>query len=57
MKEIPEDIIKAHALDNAIKHKGKASEGAVLSALFSEGLEKNRIKDYHPILLTRRLSK
>lgn len=48
MKEISSNIIKAHALDNAIKHKGKASEGAVLSALFSEGLEKTSVKDYLP---------
>jgi len=50
MAEISKEIIKAYALENAIKHKGKASEGAVLSALFIEGLEKSKIKDYSPII-------
>ncbi len=37
--------IKAYALKNAISHKGKANSGAVLSALFNEGLEKSEVKE------------
>jgi len=35
-----EKKIKAYALKNAILYKGKANPGAVVSALFNEGLEK-----------------
>lgn len=38
-------IIRAYALKNAISHKGKANSGAVLSALFNEGLEKSEVKE------------
>jgi len=48
MTEISKDVIKAYALENAIKYKGKANQGAVLAGLFSEGLEKSKIKDIMP---------
>lgn len=48
MSGITEDVIKAYALENAIKHDGKANTGAVLSGLFAEGLEKSMIKDFMP---------
>jgi len=34
---------KAYSLKNAIVHNGKANQGAVISALFNEGLKKNDI--------------
>jgi glutamyl-tRNA synthetase len=37
--------IKAYALKNAIAYKGKANSGAVISALFNEGLEKSKVKE------------
>jgi glutamyl-tRNA synthetase len=37
--------IKAYTLKNAIAHGGKANSGAVISALFNEGLEKSEVKD------------
>ncbi len=48
MAEISKDVIKAYALENAIKYKGKANQGAVLAGLFAEGLEKSEVKDYMP---------
>ena len=45
MAEITKEMIKAYALKNAIEHKGDANQSAVLSGLFSEGLEKHKIKD------------
>ncbi len=48
MTEIEKKVIKAFALDNAIKHDGKANQGAVMAGLFSVGLEKSEIKDYMP---------
>ena len=48
MVEVTKEVIKAYALENAIKHKGKANQGAVLAGLFAEGLEKSQIKDYMP---------
>jgi len=48
MAEISRDVIKAYALENAIKYGGKANQGAVLSALFAEGLEKSKIKEILP---------
>ena len=48
MVEIPTETIRAYALENAIKHKNKASQGAVLSGLFAEGLEKSEIKNIIP---------
>ncbi len=44
------ELIKAYALENAIKHKGSAVSGAVLAGLFAEGLEKKNIKDVLPII-------
>ncbi len=34
-----DEKIKAYALKNAIGHDGKANPGAVISALFNEGLK------------------
>jgi len=48
MTEITKEVIKAYALENAIKYNGKANQGAVLASLFAEGLEKSKIKDYLP---------
>ena len=42
-KENWQKIIEAYALKNAIEHDGKAVEGAVLSALFHEGLKKEEV--------------
>ncbi len=50
MTEISKDVIRAYALENAIKHKGKANQGAVLAGLFAEGLEKSEIKDVMPLI-------
>ena len=38
--------IRAYALKNAIAYKGKAQQGAVISALFNEGLKKNELKKH-----------
>jgi glutamyl-tRNA synthetase len=40
--------IKAYALKNAISYKGKANPGAVVSALFNEGLKKSEVKKVMP---------
>jgi len=45
MKDI-EKKIKAYALKNAVAYKGKAKQGAVISALFHEGLKKEDLKKY-----------
>ncbi len=50
MTEITNETIKAYALENATKHNGKANQGAVLSGLFAEGLEKSDIKKYISII-------
>ena len=50
MVEISTETIKAYALENAIKHNGKAAQGAVLAGLFAEGLEKSKIKDIMPTI-------
>ncbi|MFH1503149.1 MAG: glutamate--tRNA ligase family protein [Candidatus Diapherotrites archaeon] len=42
----PEKKVRAYALKNAIHYKGKANSGAVISALFNEGLKKEEIKEY-----------
>lgn len=44
--KISKEIIKAHALKNALAHNGKAQQGAVISGLFSEGLDKKDVKKY-----------
>ncbi len=36
---------KSYALKNAVSHKGKANQGAVIAGLFNEGLEKSKVKD------------
>ena len=36
---------RAYALKNAVAYKGKANQGAVISALFNEGLKKDKVKD------------
>jgi glutamyl-tRNA synthetase len=48
MVNITPEIIRTYALENAIKHKGKAAQGAVLAGLFAEGLEKSEIKSIIP---------
>lgn len=40
--------IRAYALKNAIAYKGQANPGAVISALFNEGLDKSGVKDVMP---------
>ncbi|MFW6233124.1 MAG: glutamate--tRNA ligase family protein [Nanoarchaeota archaeon] len=49
MKDL-EKKARAYALKNAISYKGKANQGAVISALFNEGLEKNKVKDVVPVI-------
>ncbi len=39
------DKILAYSLKNAVEHDGKAIEGAVISALFHEGLKKEEVKN------------
>ena len=51
MAEISKDVIKAYALENAVKYEGKASQGAVLAGLFSEGLDKSKIKETIPLIV------
>lgn len=48
MIENLKEKIMAYALKNAIAHSGKANPGAVLSALFNEGLEKSEVKGVMP---------
>ncbi|MEA3414240.1 MAG: glutamate--tRNA ligase family protein [Nanoarchaeota archaeon] len=40
--------IKAYALKNAIAYQGKANPGAIISALFNEGLKKSEVKKTMP---------
>jgi len=47
--KIPEKKIKAYALKNAIAHDGKVNQGAVISALFNEGMKKEEVKEYAKI--------
>jgi glutamyl-tRNA synthetase len=51
MVEVSEDLLRAYALENALKYKGKANEKAVLAGLFSEGLDKSEIKKYIPSIV------
>lgn len=37
---------REYALKNAVGHDGKAQQGAVISALFNEGLKKDEVKKY-----------
>jgi len=48
MAEISKEVITAYALENAIRHGGRANQGAVLAGLFAEGLEKSKIKETVP---------
>ncbi len=41
-----ENKARAYALKNALVYKGKAQTGAVISALFNEGLKKEEVKKY-----------
>jgi len=47
MKITPEKI-RAYALKNALAHEGKAQAPSVVSALFNEGLERNKVKEIMP---------
>jgi glutamyl-tRNA synthetase len=44
MKNLKEKI-KAYGLKNAVEHEGKAVEGAIISALFHEGLKREEVKE------------
>lgn len=44
-KGITDKVIKAYALKNALEHKGECRVGSVLNSLFTEGLEKDKVKD------------
>jgi glutamyl-tRNA synthetase len=46
MVEITVQTILAYTLENAIKYKGKASQGSILASLFAEGLQKSDIPKY-----------
>jgi glutamyl-tRNA synthetase len=47
---IEDDVIKAYALENAIKYKGTANQGAVLAGLFAEGLKKDAVGEVIPLV-------
>ncbi len=47
---IPLELVRAHALENAIKHDGKPNQNSIISALFAEGLEKSQIKNTVPTI-------
>ena len=51
MAGIEKDVIRAHAIVNAVKYNGKANQGAVLAGLFAEGLEKKNIKNVMPDIM------
>ncbi|MBI2004340.1 hypothetical protein HYS72_02645 [Candidatus Pacearchaeota archaeon] len=44
--KIPEKKIRAYALKNALAYNGKAQQGAIISALFNEGMKKEEVKEY-----------
>lgn len=46
MNMITNKKIRGYALKNAVAYKGKANPGAVISALFAEGLKKEDMKEY-----------
>lgn len=50
MAEITKEVVRKYALENAVKHRGKAVAGSVLSSLFAEGLEKSKIKETMPLI-------
>lgn len=45
---ITKEVIRKYALKNAVEHGGKAVQGSVLSSLFAEGLEKDKVKEIVP---------
>ncbi|MGC9309716.1 MAG: glutamate--tRNA ligase [Candidatus Nanoarchaeia archaeon] len=47
---VEKEKIRLYALENAVKYQGEASLKAVMPALFSEGLEKNKVKEIMPIV-------
>ncbi len=47
---VEKEVIKSYALKNAVEHGGKAVQGSVLSSLFVEGLEKDRVKETMPLI-------
>ena len=49
MKDLDKKV-KAYALKNAVVYGGKAVQGAVISALFNEGLKKNEVGKYSKII-------
>ena len=48
--KIPDKTIRAYALKNALHYNGKANQGAVISALFNEGMKKEEVKNYSKII-------
>ena len=44
--KIPDKTIRAYVLKNALSYNGKAQQGAVISALFNEGMKKEEVKEY-----------
>lgn len=48
--KIPEKTIRAYVLKNALHYNGKANQGAVISALFNEGMKKEEVKGYLKII-------
>ena len=48
---VNKEIIKAHALKNAVEHSGKATNGPIINSLFNHGLKKDKIKDADALLL------
>ena len=48
--KIPEKTILAYTLKNALHYDGKANQGAVISALFNEGMKKEEVKNYIKII-------
>ena len=47
---ISKEKIRAYVLKNAIAHDGKAKQGSVISALFNEGLKKEKVKETIPLI-------
>ena len=48
--KIPEKTIRAYTLKNALHYNGKANQGAIISALFNEGMKKEEVKDYLKVI-------
>jgi glutamyl-tRNA synthetase len=47
---VTKEVIRKYALKNAVEHDGKAVQGSILSSLFAEGLEKDKIKETMPLI-------